>query len=398
MASTVQGRQRDPIEAIEIADVFDQRAVAIEKDCGFHRRPLRAALEDRRDLDAAHAPVIERALPQHARPAPDGCVRTSSAGTPVPGAEVGDVGDVDRSSVGPNMAVTGMPTAAARCMAPESFVTSARQCRSTPASVGRSVRPTRSSSAAFRAAIAGLSRAFDVARRSPASAARADHDALHAVSQRGHRRAPQSIPAASASPRRTRRPAQAPRAAPSVPSGFHQQIQASFPRLARHRHTRFGRTARETEGAHEVLVVLDLMTAARRRNRARQQRAAPAGSIAPAFGDAGAARDNRRSRGVRQQQRGIEPPRRERRRLVIAESQRLVDIRRHREERRNRRAGRHRDRRRGRRAAHVRDRRQRHHSVAQPVRREDDQTVHVWYGEAFDDQHRPASVSGDARV
>jgi len=36
------GKQRDSIEAIEIADVFDQRAVAIQKDCGFHKL-LRAA-------------------------------------------------------------------------------------------------------------------------------------------------------------------------------------------------------------------------------------------------------------------------------------------------------------------------------------------------------------------
>ena len=35
-------KQRDPIQAIEIADVFDQRAVAIQKDCGFHKL-LRAA-------------------------------------------------------------------------------------------------------------------------------------------------------------------------------------------------------------------------------------------------------------------------------------------------------------------------------------------------------------------
>ena len=50
---------------------------------------------------------------------------------------------VTRSSVGPNTAVTRTPSAAARCMAPESFDTSARQFTSTPASVGMSV-PTRS--------------------------------------------------------------------------------------------------------------------------------------------------------------------------------------------------------------------------------------------------------------
>src|SRR5260221_12365192 len=52
-------------------------------------------------------------------------------------------GEVACSFVGPNIAVTGMPIAAARCIAPESFVTSARQFASTPASAERSVRPTR---------------------------------------------------------------------------------------------------------------------------------------------------------------------------------------------------------------------------------------------------------------
>ena len=48
-----------------------------------------------------------------------------------------------RSSVGPKIAVTGTPTAAARCIAPESFDTNARHRASTPASSRRSVRPIR---------------------------------------------------------------------------------------------------------------------------------------------------------------------------------------------------------------------------------------------------------------
>src|SRR3954471_8619555 len=52
-------------------------------------------------------------------------------------------GAVADSLVGPNIAITLMPIAAARCIAPESLVTSVRQFASTPASAARSVAPTR---------------------------------------------------------------------------------------------------------------------------------------------------------------------------------------------------------------------------------------------------------------
>ena len=52
-------------------------------------------------------------------------------------------GRVSRSSVGPKIAVTRTPSAAPKCIAPESFETSARHGASTPASAGRSVRPIR---------------------------------------------------------------------------------------------------------------------------------------------------------------------------------------------------------------------------------------------------------------
>src|SRR6476620_9235268 len=83
-------------------------------------------------------------------------------------------GEVACSLVGRNYGLTAMPTAAARCMAPESLVTSARLLARTPASVGRSVRPTRLT----------IERE-DVAERSTSCAAPAsgctDHHALHAV-------------------------------------------------------------------------------------------------------------------------------------------------------------------------------------------------------------------------
>ena len=47
--------------------------------------------------------------------------------------------------VGPKRAVIVTPSAAATCIAPESLLTTARHCTSTPASVGRSVWPIRSS-------------------------------------------------------------------------------------------------------------------------------------------------------------------------------------------------------------------------------------------------------------
>src|ERR671913_2093537 len=53
-------------------------------------------------------------------------------------------GEVAHSRVGPKMATTGTSTAAARCIAPESFETNARHRDNTPASAGRSVLPARS--------------------------------------------------------------------------------------------------------------------------------------------------------------------------------------------------------------------------------------------------------------
>src|SRR5687767_14944932 len=53
-------------------------------------------------------------------------------------------GDVRVSSVAPNTATTFAPTAAARCIAPESLATTACAIDRTPVRVGRSVLPLRS--------------------------------------------------------------------------------------------------------------------------------------------------------------------------------------------------------------------------------------------------------------
>ena len=49
MASTVHGKERDPVGPVEIADVLDQRAVAIEKHRRLSQRSARAASSDRAD-------------------------------------------------------------------------------------------------------------------------------------------------------------------------------------------------------------------------------------------------------------------------------------------------------------------------------------------------------------
>ena len=64
-------------------------------------------------------------------------------------------GDVRFSFVAPKMATTFAPTAPARCIAPESFDTTARASDSTPASDGRSVFPLKSISRLIRVPVAG---------------------------------------------------------------------------------------------------------------------------------------------------------------------------------------------------------------------------------------------------
>ena len=104
-------------------------------------RAAAAAALDRLDTSMpVHAAMIERALTQHAGTAPDVVGQHDVCAD--------RAGRVSRSSVGPNIAITGNPSAAAKCIAPESLVTSARHGRALPASVGRSVRPTRFSRAA----------------------------------------------------------------------------------------------------------------------------------------------------------------------------------------------------------------------------------------------------------
>ena len=120
-----------------------------------------------------------------------GCVNTA---WPSP------AGRVTRSSVGPKTAVTRMPIAAPRCIAPESFDTSARHAARVPASVGRSV-PIRFRTRRSPSSAASISRADRQVR------AAADHHRLDAIvgqraSERGEVR---GRPALGAAVRRARR-------------------------------------------------------------------------------------------------------------------------------------------------------------------------------------------------
>ena len=129
-------KEREPLEAIEIARLFDDRAVAVEENGGPHaRRGLpggaRPSPMHGVDVDSFHAPVIDRTLAQHAGPAEDRAQdhvgRARRARWPARRS--------DRRSRS-----AGTPSAAAMCMAPESFDTNAAQRDTTPTSC-RSVGP-----------------------------------------------------------------------------------------------------------------------------------------------------------------------------------------------------------------------------------------------------------------
>lgn len=69
-----------------------------------------------------------------------------------------DSGDVRASFVGPNTAITLVPTAPARCIAPESFDTTAAACDNTPARVARSLFPQKSIKRLMRVPVFGRRR------------------------------------------------------------------------------------------------------------------------------------------------------------------------------------------------------------------------------------------------
>ena len=122
------GKEHQPLEAIEVSGLFDERPVAIEEHGSRHGEVLSHGVQHGVGVNSFHAAVIDRALTQHARPAehvPDDEIDPLGVGRPA---------TVTRSSVGPNIAVSGTPSAAATCIAPESFDTKAAHRATTPTS------------------------------------------------------------------------------------------------------------------------------------------------------------------------------------------------------------------------------------------------------------------------
>ena len=315
--------------------------------------------------------MIDRTVAQHAGPAED-LVRRARRGR--------RAARSTRSSVGPKIAVTGTPSAAARCIAPESFETNAAHAARTPASARRSVRPIRFDDARIRPAATILSHARRRGRRRRRPARSVAPRS--STQPRDHLR--RRAPAASAWRARTPRPARTRRCgAPAIDAVLRRA--APRPRARRVRRDGHARRAAsgdvEAEAAHEVRVVRRLVhprraAAARARVSSQPRRSA---RIAPALagcppaarstpmrnefgsstiasklpGRAAAARSRLASSIVRT---------RPARPSVCSSKSGATD-------------GKRRDRERasGQRRAHRRHRRQRHHGVAEPVRRADDE-------------------------
>ena len=113
-------------------------------------------------------------------------------------------GEVAHSRVGPKMPTTGTSTAAARCIAPESFDTNARHRDSTPASAGRSVLPAEIDDRA-RAGAGGTRRPHDGVDRVAIGGSADEDDARARLMRQAGGEARPSAPAATASPTRTPR-------------------------------------------------------------------------------------------------------------------------------------------------------------------------------------------------
>ena len=168
-------------------------------------------------------------------------------------------GDVAHSRVGPKMATTGTSTAAARCIAPESFETNARHRDSTPASAGRSVLPARSIIAPAPAP-AARAVAHDGVDRVAIGGSADDHDARAGLMRQagGKRAHPLRRPPLRPAVRRAGRDADE---GPAVPPVFAQQAVRSGAALVVHPHLGNERARRDPEPTREVLVVLGLVQA-----------------------------------------------------------------------------------------------------------------------------------------
>ena len=382
------GIELDPFGAIEVADFFDEvpsrsrntarRAQARRR--GSRHSIRRVASSTRSDGNAAHARG-DRADTRAACTGgtrPDG-VRTATSG--VAGPALAGRGR-QRSSVGPNTAVTVTPSAAARCMRARvvRHERAAVQPARRPAPGGRSAdeidRPWRAAcdASSTSSAVGAIGRRC---RRAPSRHAVVAQAAPRAANASGGHRFADPYAAPGASATSGARPSQ-PAAASSA---------GARARAARRRHVRCGRT-RVRSGSRARRPAAGSTRSDGRRRPAATARvssdAAPVGAVAPALAARRRAHaSQRRLKRVRQQDRGRRTARGSAPRRPRGQGDDVVDVRHQREERRDRRVARRRQSSAsGTRPADVGDRRQRHHRVAQPVGRERSRDARFsrWYG------------------
>ena len=282
-------------------------------------------------------------------------------------------GAVRRSSVGPNTAVTLTPSAAARCSAPESFATSARQFTRTPASVGHigladQIDRTGRGRASARATSAAV----------PRSAAAPTITVAHAVlgEPGGEIRERRWRPALRRSVRgawrqRDERRPPVPARVRAAPSRRPREAPAAASSTRRRRAVRKAQRARRAAGSSRSDA---------RRRRARRRRASAASPrqsvrVAPALGHAARASPSAPSETNSAAAARVSQP-------ASGDGPRPVSTTTSSTSRASVKSGategarRDGDRRAGRARAHIGDRRQRHHRIAQPVGRDDHEAFH----------------------
>ena len=197
------------------------------------------------------------------------------------------------------------PAAAARCIAPESFVTQAARASD---NTGQRWQIGQADQIDHHVAPGeGIKNRFP-GRRVGRTADHHAHDAVsrQRVRELGKVRRRPALGAAIRRPRGQRDQRRLP-----VPPTARQQPHRGGARVDRHGEARLGGTVRKSKRVDQLLVVLDLVDSPRSPDRPRQQAASPAGAVAPALGDAGAQSDQRRMDRVRKQERGVEPIARE---------------------------------------------------------------------------------------
>src|SRR4051812_45852811 len=170
------GEEDHSIEAIEIPRFLDDRSVAIQEHGAPHARC--PAIEW--STVSASILFMQRWSMGHSRKR-HGRQNTSRRIRSTPAATPGPPGDVTRSSVGPKIAVSGTPSAAATCIAPESLDTNAAHRAMTPTSCRSVVRPTRSTNGVPGGSNDSIARAVSRSAAAPTMTAVAPWAASRAI-------------------------------------------------------------------------------------------------------------------------------------------------------------------------------------------------------------------------